>query len=139
MKAIRIPVFVLAVLLAFSVCNAVHLTRRCALWQAELTEADRAAAMGDTEAAGAALARLEALWQADQAYLHIVVSHEDIHDAETLLRRAALLCDTGNDELRHEHGGGDTADQREEYPVIYFSLRSLFSSLMKVLMSLNWR
>ena len=71
MKAIRIPVFVLAVLLAFSVCNAVHLTRRCALWQAELTEADRAAAMGDTEAAGAALARLEALWQADQAYLHI--------------------------------------------------------------------
>ena len=30
-----------------------------------------AAAMGDTEAAGAALARLEALWQADQAYLHI--------------------------------------------------------------------
>ena len=66
MKAIRIPVFVLAVLLAFSVCNAVHLTRRCALWQAELAEADRAAAMGDTEAAGAALARLEALWQADQ-------------------------------------------------------------------------
>ena len=65
MKAIRIPVFVLAVLLAFSVCNAVHLT--------------------------------------------------------------------------HEHGGGDTADQREEYPVTYFSLRSLFSSLMKVLMSLNWR
>ena len=46
MKAIRIPVFVLAVLLAFSVCNAVHLTRRCALWQAELAEADRAAAMG---------------------------------------------------------------------------------------------
>ena len=100
MKAIRIPVFVLAVLLAFSVCNAVHLTRRCALWQAELAEADRAAAMGDTEAAGAALARLEALWQADQAYLHIVVSHEDIHDAEALLQRAALLCGIGNDELR---------------------------------------
>ena len=67
MKAIRIPVFVLAVLLAFSVCNAVHLTRRCALWQAALAAADRAAAMGDTEAAGAALARLEARWQADQA------------------------------------------------------------------------
>ena len=106
MKAIRIPVFVLAVLLAFSVCNAVHLTRRCALWQAELAEADRAAAMGDTEAAGAALARLEALWQADQAYLHIVVSHEDIHDAETLLRRAALLCDTGNDERPEKAGHG---------------------------------
>ena len=68
--------------------------------QAELAEADRAAAMGDTEAAGAALARLEALWQADQAYLHIVVSHEDIHDAEALLQRAALLCGIGNDELR---------------------------------------
>ena len=40
------------------------------------------------------------LWQADQAYLHIVVSHEDIHDAEALLQRAALLCGIGNDELR---------------------------------------
>ena len=100
MKAIRIPVFVLAVLLAFSVCNAVHLTRRCALWQAELAEADRAAAMGDTEAAGAALARLEALWQADQVYLHIVVSHEDINSAETLLCRAAVLCAIGGEDLR---------------------------------------
>ena len=33
MKAMRIPIFVLAALLAFSVWNAVHLTRRCALWQ----------------------------------------------------------------------------------------------------------
>ena len=129
MKAIRIPVFVLAVLLAFSVCNAVHLTRRCALWQAELAEADRAAAMGDTDAAGAALARLEALWQADQAAGRAAVRHGK--------RRAAPRA--GGAAVRHEHGGGDTADQREEYPVTHFSLRSLFSSLMKVLMSLNWR
>lgn len=100
MRAMRIPIFVLAALLAFSVWNAVHLTRRCALWQQELAAADSAAIAGDTGEAAAALARLRALWQADQVYLHIVVSHEDIHDAETLLRRAALLCDTGNDELR---------------------------------------
>lgn len=30
MRAMRIPIFVLAALLAFSVWNAVHLTRRCA-------------------------------------------------------------------------------------------------------------
>ena len=100
MKAIRIPIFVLAVLLAFSVCNAVHLTRRCALWQTELLAADRAAAAGDTASAAAALDRLDALWQADQVYLHIVVSHEDINNAETLLRRAAVLCIAGDDELR---------------------------------------
>ena len=35
-----------------------------------------------------------------QAYLHIVVSHEDSHDAEARLQRAALLCGIGNDELR---------------------------------------
>lgn len=29
-----------------------------------------------------------------------MVSHEDIHDAEALLQRAALLCGIGNDELR---------------------------------------
>ena len=35
MKAVRIPLFVLAVLLAFSVCNAVYLTRR---WMSELNK-----------------------------------------------------------------------------------------------------
>ena len=56
MKAIRIPIFVLAALLAFSVCNAVHLTRRCHTWQAEVMAADRAAAAGHPEEASAALA-----------------------------------------------------------------------------------
>ena len=100
MKAIRIPIFVLAALLAFSVCNAVHLTRRCALWQAELLAADRAALSGDTAETAAALDRLDALWQADQVYLHIVVSHEDINNAETLLRRSMVLCAIGDEELR---------------------------------------
>ena len=45
MKAVRIPLFVLAVLLAFSVCSAVYLTRRCHAWQAEVMAADRAAAV----------------------------------------------------------------------------------------------
>ena len=66
MKAVRIPLFVLAVLLAFSVCNAVYLTRRCHAWQAEVMAADRAAAAGHPEEASAALARLDELWQAEQ-------------------------------------------------------------------------
>ena len=100
MKAVRIPLFVLAVLLAFSVCNAVHLTRRCHTWQAEVMAADRAAAAGHPEEASAALARLDELWQADQVYLHIVVSHEDINNAEALLRRSMVLCAIGDEELR---------------------------------------
>ncbi len=100
MKAIRIPIFVLAALLAFSVCNAVHLTRRCHTWQAEVMAADRAAAAGHPEEASAALDRLDELWQADQVYLHIVVSHEDINNAEALLRRSMVLCAVGDEELR---------------------------------------
>ena len=100
MKAVRIPLFVLAVLLAFSVCNAVYLTRRCHAWQAEVMAADRAAAAGHPEEASAALARLDELWQADQVYLHIVVSHEDINNAEALLRRSMVLCAIGDEELR---------------------------------------
>lgn len=100
MKAVRIPLFVLAVLLAFSVCNAVYLTRRCHAWQAEVMAADRAAAAGHPEEASAALDRLDALWQADQVYLHIVVSHEDINNAEALLRRSMVLCAVGDEELR---------------------------------------
>lgn len=100
MKAVRIPLFVLAVLLAFSVCNAVYLTRRCHAWQAEVMAADRAAAAGHPGEASAALARLDELWQADQVYLHIVVTHGDINNAEALLRRAVLLCQADSEELR---------------------------------------
>ena len=100
MKAMRIPVFVLALLLALSVCNAVYLTRRCALWEQQLAEVDRAAAAGQAADAAAALDRLDALWQADQVYLHIAVSHEDINNAETLLRRAVVLCAAADDDLR---------------------------------------
>lgn len=100
MKAIRIPVFVLVLLLTLSVCNAVYLTGRCALWEQQLAEAHRAADAGQTADAAAALDRLDALWQADQVYLHIVVSHEDINNAETLLRRAAALCAAADDDLR---------------------------------------
>lgn len=62
--------------------------------------ADRAAAAGHPEEASAALARLDELWQADQVYLHIVVTHGDINNAETLLRRAVLLCQADSEELR---------------------------------------
>ena len=127
MKAMRIPIFVLAALLAFSVWNAVHLTRRCALWQQELAAADSAAIAGDTGEAAAALARLRALWQADQVYLHIVVSHEDINNAETLLCRAAVLetvCVYGVDLLdleraaRHQDPAFFAAHQEEWSAVI---------------------
>ena len=97
MKAIRIPVFVLVLLLTLSVCNAVYLTGRCALWEQQLAEAHRAADAGQTADAAAAL---DALWQADQVYLHIAVSHEDINNAETLLRRAVALCAAADDDLR---------------------------------------
>ena len=43
---------------------------------------------------------LDELWQADQVYLHIVVTHGDINNAETLLRRAVLLCQADSEELR---------------------------------------
>ena len=68
--------------------------------KAELLAADRAALSGDAAETTAALDRLDALWQADQVYLHIVVSHEDINNAETLLRRSMVLCAIGDEELR---------------------------------------
>ena len=55
---------------------------------------------GALAAVPAALAQLDELWQADQVYLHIVVTHGDINNAETLLRRAVLLCQADSEELR---------------------------------------
>lgn len=147
MRAVRIPLFVLLAVLFFILWNAAWVTDRCGEWTAavDTVTADLDAG-GD---GGAALGTLDDLWQDVQGYMHIIVSHEDLDEAEALMAQAKALSAQGSTEdlypvlaqLRHQFRL--IAETQQLSPKIssdgHFSLSSLFSSDMNVLISLNCR
>ena len=108
MRAVRIPLFVLLAVLFFILWNAAWVTDRCGKWTAavDTVTADLDAG-GD---GGAALDALDDLWQDVQGYMHIIVSHEDLDEAEALMAQAKALSAQGSTEelypvmaqLRHQ-------------------------------------
>ena len=83
MRATRLSLMVLLVVLAFVLWNAAWVTDRCGEWTAALDEAEAALAQGGT--GQQQLDALTTLWQEPQGYLHIVISHEELDEAEALL------------------------------------------------------
>lgn len=102
MRATRLSLMVLLVVLAFVLWNAAWVTDRCGEWTAALDEAEAALAQGGT--GSAQLDALNALWQEPQGYLHIVISHEELDEAEALLAQAEAMAAQG--------------DSRSLYPVL---------------------
>ena len=102
MRATRLSLMVLLVVLAFVLWNAAWVTDRCGEWTAALDEAEAALAQGGT--GSAQLDALTNLWQEPQGYLHIVISHEELDEAEALLAQAEAMAAQG--------------DSRSLYPVL---------------------
>lgn len=94
MRATRLSLMVLLVVLAFVLWNAAWVTDRCGEWTAALDEAEAALAQGGT--GSAQLDALTALWQEPQGYLHIVISHEELDEAEALLAQAEAMAAQGD-------------------------------------------
>ena len=102
MKAVRLPIGVLAAVLVFTLWNAAWVTDRCEEW-ADALDGVTAALDGGGDGS-VALERLWDMWQEVQGYMHIVVSHTELDEAEALLAQVSALC-----------GRGDT---EEMYPVL---------------------
>lgn len=96
MRVIRIPLLVLAAVLCFTLWNAAWITDRCGEWTDAL-DTVTAALDGGGDAA-AALDKLEDAWREVQGYMHIVVSHTELEQAETLLAQAQVFCAQGSRE-----------------------------------------
>ena len=94
MRATRLSLMVLLVVLAFVLWNAAWVTDRCGEWTAALDEAEAALEQGGT--GSAQLDALTALWQEPQGYLHIVISHEELDEAEALLAQAEAMAAQGD-------------------------------------------
>ena len=96
MRAVRVPVFVLAAVLAYILCNAAWVTGESQQWLDAAAQVSDAALQGSTEDAGEALDALDALWQRPQGYLHIVISHTELDEAEALLAQARAAVRQGD-------------------------------------------
>lgn len=114
MRAVRVPVFVLAAVLAYILCNAAWVTGESQRWLEAAAQVSDAALQGSTEDAGEALDALDALWQRPQGYLHIVISHTELDEAEALLAQARAAVRQG--------------DMQTLYPIMA-ELRSQFALL----------
>ena len=90
MKAVRLPIVVLAAVLVFTLWNAAWVTDRCEEWADALDGVTAALDGGDD--GSVALGRLWDMWQEVQGYMHIVVSHTELDEAESLLAQALALC-----------------------------------------------
>ena len=80
MKALRIAIVTLVLLMAAGLANSAYLTA--------------AAESGDWDAAAGEMAALRSDWQRKQGYLHITLQHEEINEADTLLHQCALYVDS---------------------------------------------
>ena len=94
MRATRLSLMVLLAVLAFVLWNALRVTERCGERTAALDEAEAALAQGGS--GQQQLDALNALWQEPQGYLHIVVSHEELDEAEALLAQAEAMAAQGD-------------------------------------------
>ena len=94
MRATRLSLMVLLVVLAFVLWNAAWVTDRCGEWTAALDEAEAALAQGGS--GQQQLDALTTLWQEPQGYLHIVISHEELDEAEALLAQAEAMAAQGD-------------------------------------------
>ena len=96
MRAVRVPVFVLAAVLAYILCNAAWVTGESQRWLDAAAQVSDAALQGSAEDAGEALDALDALWQRPQGYLNIVISHTELDEAEALLAQARAAVRQGD-------------------------------------------
>ena len=93
MKSFVIPGAVLAFLLGVCLFSSAWLTARCEDWTAELAHIDALAQEGSWDAAEAQLETLYEKWQQVQVWLHIIMEHEVLNNAEGLFCRAAVLAE----------------------------------------------
>ena len=90
MKALRVAIITLVLLMVAGLANSAYLTARCDEWTARLDAVTAAVSVSDWEGAAEKMSLLQRDWQQHQSYLHITLQHEEINEADTLLHQCAL-------------------------------------------------
>lgn len=97
MKVLRIPCFILLLLLVISLFNSSAVSQRCHDWTSQLDTIDQNANTKHWKDASDELETLYENWNACQTWFHVVIEHEEIDMAEALLQRCRVLCQEEDD------------------------------------------
>ena len=93
-KGFGAPLTVLAVILIFSVWNSRSITTHTDHWRAQLQHADLLSRSEDWNEVTSVLTDSYRDWSERQTYLHIVLEHDAINDAEISFHRVMAFAKT---------------------------------------------
>ena len=88
-----IPLGILSVILGFACWNSMAIEKNTARWSDQLQQAAQMIPSENWEAIDHILQNSYDDWQSRQAYLHIVLEHDAIDDANAMYRRAFAFID----------------------------------------------
>ena len=91
-KALLPPLAVLAAVFAFALWNSAAMETHTTRWQGQLHQAQTLAETGDWTGAQSALAACYDDWSRQHTYLHVVLEHAAVDDAEAMYRRASAFA-----------------------------------------------
>lgn len=97
MKAFYIPAGLLALILAFSLWAGSYVRQRTDHWTALLEETDKAAMEEDWTGAQQRLLDAYDDWDSSQSFLHTIMNHSDLDEAESLFAGAKAVCSQRDD------------------------------------------
>lgn len=92
MKKLALPASALLLLFLLSAVNGIVLSRRVEHWQHQLSQAEYWADQSQWDQTIAALEESYQDWQHAQGYLHVVLDHTAVDDAEAMYHRARAFA-----------------------------------------------
>jgi hypothetical protein len=93
-KSLLHPIFILLVLFGFSLWNSYHIQKNAAYWSKTLQQAVSYVQSENWTSAQKALHQSYEDWSHAQTYLHIVLEHDAIDDADAMFRRVFAFAET---------------------------------------------
>lgn len=91
-RSLYIPLLALAALLVFALGTGRYVRRRTGDWISRLETADGAARQEDWDLALELMEDVRGDWDRSQTFLHIVMEHEDLDEAEIILAESLTVC-----------------------------------------------
>lgn len=87
-KDYLIPIAILAVIFGFALWNGISIQKNTARWSSQLQQAVQMISTENWDSINCTLQNSYNDWQNRQTYLHIVLEHDAINDADAMYRRA---------------------------------------------------
>lgn len=97
MKHILSSVFLLLLILALSFWNASAVTRMTDRWRDQITQATTLAKENRWEEAAEAIKKSHRDWSSRQQYLHVILKHDVIEEAQMMYHRTIAFAQTKAD------------------------------------------